>query len=47
MGHRKEREVEDGRRGIRRRRRNGESINLLGQNVTKFLTKSCMDAYEW
>ena len=36
-----------GRSGIRRRRRNGESINLLGRQVTEFLTKSCMVAYEW
>ena len=28
-------------------RRNEESIELLEQNVTKFLTKSCMVAYEW
>ena len=28
VGHGREREVEDGRRGIRRRRRNGESIDL-------------------
>ena len=28
-------------------RRNGESIDLLGQHVTEFLTKSCMVAYEW
>ena len=27
--------------------RNGESIDLLERNVTKFLTKSCMVAYEW
>ena len=46
VGHGSEREVGDGRRGIRRRR-NGESINLLGQHVTEFLTKSCMVAYEW
>ena len=25
---------------------NGESVNLHGQNVTKFLTNSCMFAYE-
>ena len=28
-------------------RRNGESIDLLGQNVKKFLTKSCLVVYEW
>ena len=28
-------------------RRNGESIDLLERNVTKFLTKSCMVSYEW
>ena len=28
-------------------RRNGESIDLLGRNVKKFLTKSCLVAYEW
>ena len=47
VGHGREREVEDGRRGIRRRRRNGESINLLGRHVTNDRTKSCMAAYEW
>ena len=47
VGHGREREVGDGRRGIRRRRRNGKSINLLGRHVTEFLTKSCMVAYEW
>ena len=46
VGHGSEREVEGGRRGIRRRRRNGKSINLLGRHVTEFLTKSCMVAYE-
>ena len=29
----------------KKRRRNGKSINLLGQHVTKFLTKYCMAAY--
>ena len=45
MGHGREREVVDGRRGIKSR--NGESIDLLGRHVTEFLTKSCMVAYEW
>ena len=45
VGHGREREVVDGRRGIQSR--NGESIDLLGQHVTNFSTKSCMVAYEW
>ena len=28
-------------------RRNRESIDVLGRNVKKFLTKSCLVAYEW
>ena len=47
VGHGTEREVGDGRRGIRRRRRNRESSNLLGWHVTEFLTKFFMVAYEW
>ena len=43
VGHGREREVGDGRRG----RRNGESIDLLGWQVAEFLTKYCMVAYEW
>ena len=45
VGHGRERDVGGVRRGIKSR--NGESINLLGQHVTEFLTKSCMAAYEW
>ena len=45
-GHGRDTEVGNGRSGIRRRSRNGESINLLGRHVTNFLTKSCMAAYE-
>ena len=45
VGHGREREVGDGRRGIKSR--NGGSIDLLGQHVTEFLTNSCMVAYEW
>ena len=29
------------------RRRNRESIDLLGRNVKKILTESCLAAYEW
>ena len=45
VGHGREREVGDGREGIKRR--NGESIDLPGWGVTKFHTKSCMVVYEW
>ena len=45
MEHGREREVEDGRKGINSR--NGESIDQLGRHVTEFLTKYCMVAYEW
>ena len=50
VGHGREREVVDGRRGIRgeeKGSRKGEIINLLGQHVTEFPTKFCMVAYEW
>ena len=40
---RRERDVKDGRRGIRREKR---SVNLHGWNATKFHTNSCMFAYE-
>ena len=43
VGHGGEREVGDGRRGIRR---NGKSINLSGQLVTEVFPKYCMVAYE-
>ena len=45
VGDGSEREVggrEKGKTG-----RNRESINLHGQHVTEFLTKSCMFAYKW
>ena len=50
VGHGREREVGDGRRGEWEKGdkgRNGKSIDLLGRHVTEFLTKSCMVAYEW
>ena len=34
-------------KGNKKRRRNGESINLLVRLVTDFLTKYCMVVYEW
>ena len=40
----RERDVRDGRRGIRRE--NEESVHLHGWNVTKFHTNSCVFSYE-
>ena len=47
VGHGREREVGNGRRGIYKKRRNGDGIFLHSRHVTALRTTSCMVAYGW